>query len=401
MLSRRKLELSDLKITDLKVAVVMGGMRIEEPYEWPLVQIYTDEGIVGIGECRGGKSCYSTLGVKEAILSMKPRLIGEDPTDVRRLHDKLYNLERAYSGLAAHAMSAIDIALWDIAGKALGAPIYRLLGGKYRDKIKVYADFGGVAEGTHATHELLEPELFGEEAKKVKRMGYVALKFDVFLLEHFYRPNRSISISEMRRMVNYVAAVREAIGDDTDLIVDCHYNYNAREVIRFAKAIQEYNLLWLEDPVPPGNVDVMARVTAASPVPICTGENLYTREGFRELIEKQAADVVEPDAAKFGGITELKIVADMAELYYMNVGPHNTSSPVATLAAAHVSAAIPNFLVMEHHQYHTPWWEKIVKGKKPILENGYINVPDKPGLGIELNEEEIIKNLKPGETFFK
>jgi L-alanine-DL-glutamate epimerase-like enolase superfamily enzyme len=375
-----------MKITDVKTTVIKGN------FEWTLVLVYTDEGITGLGEA------YWGAGVKETILHMKDMLVGQDPTDVERIYQDMYRAFLACGstgGIAVTAISGIEIALWDIAGKVLNAPVYKLLGGKFRDKIRVYADCG--------SDPARRPEAYARKALGVRDRGYTAMKFDIDgafpELPQRDRYNRCLSAAEVERMAGLVKAVREAVGNEVDLAIDLHWSYNTVDAIKIAHRLEECNLMWLEDPIPPENVDALAKVTAATKTPICTGENLYTKHGFREVIRKQAADILEPDIPKVGGLAETKKIADMAESYYIPVAPHNVSSPVGTIAAAHVCASIPNFLALEFHSADVPWWNDLIKTGKPIIDEGYIQVPDKPGLGVELNEEVIIKHLKKGETF--
>lgn len=388
-----------MKIKDVKAIIVRGN------FEWILVKITTDEGIFGLGESFTGvgvkESFYSESGYgldekKRQIWGIKHYLVGEDPRDVERLARKVYV---GLSGIVGHAgtlvqvISGVETALWDVTGKALDVPVYRLLGGKYRDKIRIYADcHAGGSE---------EPESWAQRAKEVKKEGFTALKFDIDKTSHWGASyNRCITNSEMKLMVKQVEAVREAIGDDIDLAIDCHWRYNANDAIKLANALEPYNLMWLEDPVPQENNEAMKKVTDSTNTPICTGENTYTKYGFRELIVDQAVDIVAPDMSKTGGLGETKKIADMADLYYMAVAPHNIASPVGTMAACHVCASIPNFLALEYHAIDVPWWRRLIKTKSPLIEGGYIRIPEEPGIGIELNEEEVVKHLKKGEKFF-
>jgi L-alanine-DL-glutamate epimerase-like enolase superfamily enzyme len=213
--------------------------------------------------------------------------------------------------------------------------------------------------------------------------------------------NRCLTNREIAHITEQVGLAREAIGDGIDLLIDCHWKYNVSDAIRLARALEPFTLLWLEDPVPPENVAAHRLVTQASTTPICTGENLYLRHGFRELISTHACDVVAPDVPKMGGLAEAKRVADLADLYDMAVGPHNVSSPIGTLAACHMLATVPNFLILEFHGCHVPWWSDLVQGPQPVIKDGYITVPDGPGLGVELNEDVAHVHLRSGEDWFE
>jgi len=368
-------------------------MVIEGFAGWIMVRIYTDEGITGTGES------YWGIGVREVIELLKPRLIGRDPTNVERLYQDLYRGLAACGGLAGVAVTAIsgiEIALWDIAGKALNAPVYKLLGGKYRDRIRLYADCGVPGP---------RPEDFAAKAQEIRDRGFTAVKFDLdrtspreWQMDPY---NRCLSPREVRHLLSLAEGAREGVGDDLDLLIDLHWAYTPNAALQLAKGMEELGLLWLEDPIPPENVDALARLTDATSTPICTGENLYTRHGFRELIEKQAANILAPDIPKVGGLFESRKIADMADTYYLVLGPHNVSSPLGTMAAAHVCAAIPNFLVLEYHFEDLPWWDDLIVGDGPVIRDGFIDLPEKPGLGVELNEDAVRAHLRAGEVLFE
>lgn len=386
-----------MKITDVRTAVIAGN------FDWILVRIYTDEGLIGLGEA------YWGAGVEDLIHAAKRLIIGENPFNIARLYEKMIRgLSGAGSlaGATVTAISGIEIALWDLVGRALETPIYNLFGGQFRDKIRVYADCHAGDAGT--------PESDAEKARRVVAAGFTALKFDLDIPNPYtrdisddpdprrwwYEPyNRTISTAERRFMEARVAAIREAVGPDIMLAVDCHWKYNVSDAIQLARALEPYDLLWLEDPVPPENIDALAKVVASTSTPICTGENLYRKHGYRELIEKQAADIISPDIPKMGGLLEARKVADHADTYYIPIAPHNVSSPIGTVAAAHVCAAIPNFLVLEFHAMDVPWWDDLVTGG-PVIKDGFIHLTDKPGHGLELNEDVARAHLKPGSTFF-
>ncbi len=386
-----------MRITDVRTAVIAGN------FDWVLVRVYTDEGLTGLGEA------YWGAGVEELVHAAKRLIIGENPFNIARLYEKMIRgLSGAGSlaGATVTAISGIEIALWDLVARALETPIYNLFGGRFRDKIRVYADCHAGEEGT--------PESDAEKARRVVAAGFTALKFDLDIQNPYtrdisddpdprrwwYEPyNRTISTAERRFMEARVAAIREAVGPDVMLAMDCHWKYNVNDAILLAQALEPYDLLWLEDPVPPENIDALAKVTASTRTPICTGENLYRKHGYRELIQKQAADIVAPDIPKMGGLLEGRKVADQADTYYIPVAPHNVSSPIGTVAAAHVCAAIPNFLVIEFHALDVPWWDDLVLDG-PVIRDGFIQLSDKPGHGLELNEDVARAHLKPGSTFF-
>jgi L-alanine-DL-glutamate epimerase-like enolase superfamily enzyme len=377
-----------VKITDIRSAVVAGN------FDWILVRVDTDEGLVGLGEAYWGPGVRAIL----ADPRFKSILIGEDPTNVDRcwltLKKRLAGAGSSFGTLVT-AMSGVELALWDLAGKAAGLPIYRLMGGKLRDRIRIYQDCGAEDWGWH--------DDIGAVARRAVADGYTAIKFDVDIPTTYELDpwNRCLTNREIAHITEQVGLAREAIGDDVDLLIDCHWKYNVSDAIRLARALEPFKLLWLEDPVPPENVAAHRLVTQASATPICTGENLYLKHGFRELISTHACDVVAPDVPKMGGLSEAKRVADLADLYDMAVGPHNVSSPIGTLAACHMLATVPNVLVLEFHCCHVPWWSDLVQGPQPVINDGYITVPDGPGLGVELNEDVARAHLGPGEGWFE
>ena len=375
-----------MKIADVKVSNHIG------PFRWCLVRVESDDGVVGYGEAPLG-----TTPVPGEIERVRAAIIGQNPTNVEPL---IHGLQRKAS---PSLCNGIEIALLDLTGKILGAPIYALLGGKYRDRIRMYSDshagidwdpigFQNRVQHVEETREYLDvyrPEAFAKHAREVVGRGFTAIKFDIdFPTPARYELiDRSISPAELRGIVDVVAAIREAIGPDVDLAIDCHARYNTADALRIAYEVEPFKLMWLEDPVPPQNVEAMAKVTAQSRVPICTGESLHGRHGFRDLITKQAADIIQPDTPRAGGLREIKRIAELAEIYYISVGPHNMTSPVGTLAAVHLCASVPNFLALEFHCGGIPWWNDVVSTPKPVLDWGYIEVPEAPGLGLQLNEE--------------
>jgi L-alanine-DL-glutamate epimerase-like enolase superfamily enzyme len=390
-----------VKIKEITTATVSG-----EVFDWIFVKVDTDDGISGIGEAYAGTS------VKEVISKLKPFLIGENPLDIDRLFQKMYRAFQRETGISLlSAISGIETALCDIVGKALRVPVYSLIGGKYRDKIRVYADCAsGAGEkqeevkiGPITLKGVFTPQAFAEKARTMKTKGYTALKFDLDLPPRYRldQYNRSITNDELNLKVKLVEAVRAEVGSSIDIAVDCHWQYSVKDAIRISMKLEPYDLLWLEDPVPAQNVRAMRKVSAASRIPICTGEQLISRYGFQELIETQAASIISPDTQKAGGIFETKKIADMAEVYYVPIAPHNIASPIGTIASTHLCAAIPNFLVLEFHADGISWWQDLIKYENsPLIDGGFIRVPNKPGLGVDLNFETVRRHLKRGESLF-
>ncbi|MCW5852386.1 MAG: mandelate racemase/muconate lactonizing enzyme family protein [Anaerolineae bacterium] len=385
-----------MKITSVKTAATMGhGMHL-----W--VRIETDAGVTGLGECvHGGVQAIAI------IHEVRRHLIGRDPfaidalfEDIRRRHV----FDGGFAGALITALTGIEIALWDLKGKALGVPVYELLGGKFRDKIRVYADCQ------------VEPGMDDGEIQQVVdtvlQRGFTAFKIDLDIGAYtgrradsveplFDRFNYTAGEREHDRMVELVDRVTRAAGKDIAVAADIHTRLDVPSAIRLAKSLEAYHLLWLEEPVPPENIDAMREVKQATSVPICAGENLYLRHGFRDLIIKQAVDIIMPDIPKCGGLSECRKIANLAELYYIPFAPHNVASPIGTLASAHVCATIPNFLVIEFHWLHRDYWTTIIQEKTDIIQNGFITLTDRPGIGLDLDEDVARQHQYPGTGWFE
>jgi L-alanine-DL-glutamate epimerase-like enolase superfamily enzyme len=412
-----------VKIVRLKTAVVEGN------FDWTLVRIETDEGLRGLGEC------FFAPGLTAIIRSLEPLLVGEDPRDIHRLFRKLQLATSgagSVAGIIYNAISGIEAALWDVLGQWLEVPIYRLLGGKFRDKVRIYADCHAgealesldevlrtrpaawVAKGSkHAAKDYFgtagdgppaSPEDYRRQALAKRSEGYTALKFDLDVpgTEGIDAYNRGLSNRAIDRMVSLVGAVHEAVGKNTDIAVDCHWRYNASDVVKLARELEPFRLLWLEDPVPPDNIAALKEVHSRVNVPIATGENLYLFTGFQEMIAQRALSIVTPDLQKVGGLAVAQSIAQFADVHGMPLAAHNISSPVGTVAAAHLCAAIPNFLALEFHASEVPFWNDLIEGvPKPVIRNGFIEIPEKPGLGVTLNEEVARRYARKGEPFFE
>ena len=367
------------------------GTLLLQPFPWVLVRVKTDSGIAGIGEA------YHGAGVHQ--IAVDPRLtralIGQSPLDVDKLfRDMMGSMSASgyYQGAVMSTISGIEMALWDIAGQALGCPIWQLLGGRFRDRVRVYNDCNAGEEENSQS--------YAQKAKEVEARGFSAIKFDIDPLPDRRDPyNRCISNDHIHHFVEVVTAIREALDPNTDLAIDAHWAYAPVDIIKVAQAFEPLDLLWLEDPVPAENVEAMKKVKEASRTPICTGENFYTRFGFRELIHTQAADIVSPDMAKAGGLAEGKRIAEMADLYYMPLAPHNICGPIGTVAMTHVCAAVPNFLALEFHHLDNAVWENLVV-EGPLIEDGHIATRETPGLGVTLNEDVARENAVDILGFF-
>ena len=374
----------DVEITDVQTTMVDGN------FPWTLVRVYTDAGVVGTGEA------YWGAGVPELIERMTPFIVGENPLDIDRLFQHLVQKmsgEGSVEGVTVTAISGIEVALHDLAGKLLEVPAYQLLGGKYRDDVRVYCD-------CH-TESGADPVACADEAERVvEELGYDALKFDLDVPSGFEkdRANRHLRPGEIRHKTEIVEYVTERVRNRADVAFDCHWSFAGNSAERLAAAIEKYDVWWLEDPVPPENLDVQARVTRSTTTPIAAGENRYRVSEHRRLIENQAVDIVAPDMPKVGGMREVRKIADFADQYYAPVAMHNVSSPVATMAGAHVGAAVPNTLAIEFHSYELDWWSDLVE--ETVIEDGHVTIPEEPGLGITLDMDAVAEHTVEGETLF-
>ncbi|GGL38843.1 hypothetical protein GCM10009037_23130 [Halarchaeum grantii] len=375
----------DAEITDVQTTMVDGN------YPWILVRVYTDAGVVGTGESYWGG------GDAEIIERMKPFLVGENPLDIDRLYEHLVQKmsgEGSISGKVISAISGIEIALHDVAGKLLDVPAYQLVGGKYRDEVRIYCDLH--------TEDEANPQACAAEAERVvEDLGYDAIKFDLDVPSGHEkdRANRHLRNPEIDHKVEIVEATTEAVGDKADVAFDCHWSFTAGSAKRLARELEEYDVWWLEDPVPPENHDVQQKVTDFSSTPIAVGENVYRKFGQRTLLEPQAVDIVAPDLPRVGGMRETRKIADLAEMYYIPVAMHNVSSPIGTMASAQVAAAIPNSLAVEYHSYELGWWEDLVE-EDDLIEEGRMEIPEEPGLGLTLNLDAVGDHMVAGETLF-
>ena len=378
-----------LKITDIRTAEVrVHGYQVH-------VRVYTDQGIIGQGE-----STDAATGNVPLIRSFARMLMGQDPLNIEAAFERIRTsgvFAGAQAGQYVTALTGVEIALWDIAGKALGVPVYQLLGGRVRDRVRIYADSG-------AREMIPGDERSKERIKQIQDMGFTAAKIDIDDATDPARKDRvnwTASNGEISHMVAKVAFTRELYPKDFDLAVDMHARYDATTGKRVAKELEPFKLMWLEEPVPAENIDAMRDVRASTSTPICCGENVYMRWGFRELLEKRAVDIIMPDFQKCGGLLESRKIADMAHAYYVPVAPHAVTSPIGMMATAHVCAAIPNFLVQEWHWIDSPdLWRNWVK-EGDIIQKGYIAMPERSGLGVEMNEDTARKAQVPGTPWFE
>lgn len=362
-----------MQITDIKTFLVHPGKAKNLCF----VKIETDAGIHGWGECYTQSD--RDLQIMAHIDQIRRYLIGRDPTNIKHFIQMAYDDFAGRRGAMDYhcAVSGLEQAMWDIAGKAYGAPTHKLIGGACRDKIRVYAN--GWSGGAPT------PEALAERASQVVEMGFSALKFDPI-------PGRwrtFVGKEVERAAVENVRAVRNAVGPDVDILVEMHRRLAPMHAVRIAQDIEQFRPFWYEEPVLAENIDALASVRQKINIPVVTGEELYTKFEFREVFEKQAADILNPDVCNVGGILELKEIAAMAEPYFVAISPHNFNSTTVGLAATiQVSAAIPNFLITEYFVNLEEFGRDIAIAPFEV-EDGYIRLPDAPGLGIDLNEDRL------------
>lgn len=413
-----------MRITRLTTAV------IEANFDWTLIKVETDEGATGYGEA------YFGPGLSAVIREYAPLIEGEDPTSIDVMVRKMKAASvHVWPGLATHAVCGIEAALLDAIGKRYRLPLWQILGGKYRDRVSVYVDCHageslesitpllvprtpswqpGEARraegGPNVKHrwdqpgeQHLTPEAYARRAAQMAARGFAILKFDIdvpmpFPSDQF---NRDLSPAEVDYAASLVAAVRQAVGQGIGVAIDCHWNYGVSAAVELARALEPYRLLWLEDPVPPENLEALAQVQRATRLPVATGENHYHRIDFERLIREAGLRLLAPDVQKIG-LWEGRKLADLADMHYVNLAFHNVSGPIGTMAGVHLSAAVPNFVALEWHAADVPFFDALVRGfDGPLIENGSIRVPDSPGLGVELDEDVAWRYRKPGERFFE
>ncbi|HHX65730.1 MAG TPA: mandelate racemase/muconate lactonizing enzyme family protein [Chloroflexi bacterium] len=363
-----------------------------------ILRLTTDEGIYGVGEVALAYGTGSAAGIGMLKQMVERYVIGADATRIEKMWHHLYSHTFWGQGggpVIYGAMSAIDQALWDIRGKKLGQPVYELLGGKARDKIRVYANGWYSLYTDEGRNVCNAPEEYAEAALKVVADGYNALKFDPFNVHPdgtYGRHTRVLSRERADLAYERVKAVREAVGPDVDILVEVHGNLGVTSAIEMGRCLADLRPFFYEEPVDAMNVDVMLKVSKNVPMPIAAGERLYTRYGFRQYIEKQAVDIVQPDLGLAGGISEVKKIAAMAEIYGLHVQPHNCAGPVCTAASVQLDACITNFIIQEWFPYRDPrHYDLVEEAFDTQAVNGEFTIPDKPGLGVTLNEEVVAR----------
>jgi galactonate dehydratase len=380
---------ADLKITDVKCGFVRGAVY---------VKIYTNQDVWGCGE-----AVDAIQGSYFLVKKLGEQIRGQNPLNPNRLAEQIRKgafFGGAQSGVFVAVLTAIETALWDITGKVFGVPVYQLLGGKYRDKIRVYCDTA-LYTSTNPT-----PDDYSAAAKDAVSRGYKAVKFDVDDgrdPNKYDRFNWTASPSEIDRMYNAIAAVRETVGPNIDVCVDMHGRYDAVTGMKMAKMYEPLNLMWLEEPVPADNPEVYKQITQETSTPICAGENIYLAYGFAKLLSDGALNIIMPDLQKAGGLGEGQRIANLANLYYVPFSPHMVASFLGAMASCHVCASVPNFQILEWQIYmdKDDLWKDIVTYDGPKTENSFITLSEKPGIGVEINEEGMKKYAVPGIPFFE
>lgn len=391
---------SNLKITDLRIAEIK-----DSPMRVPIIRIDTNQGISGFGEVRDG-------GSKRYALFLKSRLLEENPCNVEKIFKKIKQF--GHHGRQGGGVSGVEMALWDLTGKAYDVPVYQLIGGKSRDKIRLYTD----------TTKSQDPEVYAQRLKGRVDKGFTFLKMDIgiqmirdvpdaltlplnFDWKNYSRtphPFTRIQLTEkgIDRLVEYVVRVREAIGYEIPLAADHFGHIGVNSCIRLGKALEPYQLAWLEDMVPWQYTEMWKEITRSINVPTLTGEDIYLKEAFMKLIDERAVDMVHPDLASAGGILETKKIGDYAEEHGVAMAMHFAGTPISFMANVHCAAARQNFVALEHHSVEVPWWEDLVTGiEKPLNKQGFVHVPETPGLGVELNEEVVREHLVEEEGYFE
>lgn len=360
-----------MKVTDIKTFVV-DCFRTN----WLFIKVYTDEGITGVGEAALAHREKAFVGAMEHV---RDYMIGKNPLDIEHHWHTIYRDAYWRGGpVLMSAISALDMALWDILGKSLNVPVWQLLGGKANDKVRIYVNgwFAGARE----------PEEFAEKAENALKRGVTAMKWDPFGKSYL-----QISNSDLDKTLRCVAAVREAVGDKVDLLIEGHGRFDVPTAIKIAKELEPFKPMFFEEPIPPDNIEALKAVRDKSPIAIATGERLYSQREYQKLFELRAADYIQPDISLAGGITELKKIAGQADSNYIPFAPHNPSGAIANAATLQLAAACPNFHILEI-MYSDVEWRKDVVFESVEYEDGYIKIPDRPGLGIDINEEECLKH---------
>ncbi len=389
---------SDLRITDMRIANTVG-----KPFRSTFIRIDTNQGISGYGEVRDG-------GSKTYALILKSRLLGENPCNIDKIFRKIKQF--GHHARQAGGVCGVEMALFDLAGKAYGVPAYQLLGGKFRDQVLCYCDTDSVADG----------KAMGKRLKKRMEMGFRFLKMDVGIgllkdvpgalnappnmltTNEIMHPFTGIQITPkgIEWLCSYVDAVRGEIGYEVPLAVDHFGHIGLESCIRLGRALDQFTLAWYEDMIPWQLTDQWVQLSRSVVTPVCTGEDIYLKEGFKPLLESRGVAVIHPDLASSGGLMETKKIGDLAQEHGVAMAMHMAMSPITAMANVHCAAATQNFLVLENHSVDDPSWNDLITGlPSPLIQDGHISVPETPGLGFSgVNEELIKQHLNPADPIF-
>ena len=377
----------------LKVREVR-AIRLRDGFNSRFIRVYTEQGLTGTGET------MDTLGAEYIVNNnISPFLKGRDPLDIEGILFDLWSWKhlpgggpapvfmRGMGGPFLSAVSGVEMALWDLAGKAMGVPVYRLLGGRVRQRVPVYL---------HATDAADAKRLAAETKVRGLKLG-IDYRPDEWTLKKGIEPDKAwglhLNNPQMDDVVALVASVREAMGKDYQLMLECHTRYDTESAIQLCRLLEPYRLTWVEEPVPSDNVDAMAKIRSATRVPIAAGENIYTRYGYRPFLEQQALSIIQPDMAKTGGLLEGRKIAALAEIYFVPVAPHGVASTLGTVAYSHVCTVIPNLLMLEWTHYLEKNYQTLAE---PVtLRDGYLEPPEKPGIGVALNDDAMRERTDP------
>ena len=413
-----------MRIASITTAVV------EANYDWTIVRVESDHGLCGWGES------FCAPGLTQTIRELASLLEGEDARQVEPLVRKLHLATAHVSsgGTVYHAISGIEAALWDLTARSLEVPLWQLFGGRFRERVRIYADcHAGEALTSYGatlvsrrlpwmetpTSELDDavpevhwdpaeagdvytPDAYVARALEMAERGFTALKFDLDLplLPHEDLYARTISAAQLERQVALAEATVEAVAGRAEVAFDLHWRYAPADALRLARSLEHLPLLWLEDPTPPQDLGSIARIAERTTTPICTGENLYRLDGFAALIDRGGVDILAPDIQKVGGLSDTRRIAAYADVHSRPLAPHNIAGPIGTLASAHLCASIPNFLALEWHAASVPFFDELVTLGRPVIQDGYVTLPDGPGIGAEPDLDACRRYARPGEPFF-
>jgi len=362
-----------MRITDVETYLVGNPWK-----RWLFLKVNTSNGLYGVSEATLYQGSASVL---THLKETRSRYIGKDPLQVERIWFEWFrnSFNRTTDATTISALTGIEIACLDIIGKHFGAPIHQLLGGPVQKKLRLYAN----GWYTHAK----TPAEWGEKARSATRKGYTALKFDPFGDAYM-----QIAEKDLRKAEKIVASVRESVGDDVDLMIEGHGRFNVASAVRVGRALEKYRPAWFEEPIPPENIHLLHEVRSKVNIPIATGERLITKHDFNKLLRLDSVDVIQPDILNTGGILETKKIAAMAEANYVSVAPHQAEGPICTAVCAQLDACISNFYIQESFdEFDVPWRNSLVRD--PVrIESGWMYVPSKPGLGIDINVKEVLKH---------